>query len=161
MQQNQFPPGWDEKKIRELIDYHERQMNSHWAEQTDTMNNNAGVEPGYDLVNEDWEQSQKQHLSLSELVADIHLLQEELETFEQLYGILSTTFYEAYLKGEEPENAEWTLDWAEWAATYQVWLRRQAEYRYALQSLRLQAPSLTEVIQQSAERASALLPVGA
>ena len=148
MQLNQFPPGWDEKKIRELIAYHDQSIEGKVVAEFETDRNSKG-----------WRQSQKK-LSLPEIVADIHLLHGELETFEQLYGILSATFYEAYLRGEEPENEDWALDWAEWATTYQTWLRRQAEYQYAFQSLRTQATSLTQIIQQSAERLSAPLSVG-
>lgn len=136
------------KKIRELIEYHEKRMKNDFA-----------ADLADDTDDEEWKQSQEQRLSLPEIVADIHLLQKELEAFEQLYGVLSATFYEAYLQDEEPVNADWALDWAEWAMTYRTWLRRQAEYQYALQSFREQVPSLSEVIQQTAERSSMLQPL--
>lgn len=148
MQLNQFPPGWDEKKIRELIAYHDQLIEGKAVAEFETDRNSRGRK-----------QLPKQ-LSLAEIVADIHLLHGELEAFEQLYGILSATFYEAYLRGEEPKHEDWALDWAEWAAIYQTWLQRQAEYQYAFQLLRTQATSLTQIIQQSAERSPAPLPVG-
>lgn len=123
------------------------------------MKNDFAADLADDTDDEEWKQSQEQRLSLPEIVADIHLLQKELEAFEQLYGVLSATFYEAYLQDEEPVNADWALDWAEWAMTYRTWLRRQAEYQYALQSFREQVPSLSEVIQQTAERSSMLQPL--
>lgn len=141
MQQNQFPPGWDETKIRELIEYHERQIANPSS------------------ATEEWEDSGTEPLSLPAIVADIHALQKELEAFEQLYGVLSATFYEAYLQDEEPINTDWALDWAEWAMTYRTWLRRQAEYQFALQAFRTQVPSLSDVIQQTADHSSMLQPM--
>lgn len=145
MQQNQFPPGWDEKKVRELIEYHDRLMND--------------LIEADDADDEEWVSFEEEQFSLPELVADIHLLQKELEAFEQLYGVLSATFYEAYLDDDEPANPDWALDWAEWAMTYRTWLRRQAEYQYALQSFRAQVPSLSVVIQQTAQRSAMLQPL--
>lgn len=43
-------------------------------------------------------------MSLREILADIHSLEEDLLTFERKYGIRSETFYAAYMSGEEPED---------------------------------------------------------
>ncbi len=54
---------------------------------------------------------------------------EDLEVYERKYGMLSETFYELYLSGEEPEDEAWILDWADWAGAYKILLRRQEQYR--------------------------------
>ena len=43
-------------------------------------------------------------MTLQEIIADIHALNEDLGTYERKYGVLSETFYELYLSGEEPED---------------------------------------------------------
>ncbi len=87
---------------------------------------------------------------LQEIVADIHSLREDLETYERKYGVLSVTFYESYMNGEEPEDSSWVLDWSDWAGVYKIWLRRQEQYREAIESLRSQSPTLINVIERTA-----------
>jgi hypothetical protein len=66
---------------------------------------------------------------LQDLLEDIPALREDTEVYERRYGVLSETFYEAYMNGEEPEDDAWVLDWADWAGAYQILLRREDEYR--------------------------------
>jgi hypothetical protein len=80
-------------------------------------------------------------MTLKEILADIHALEDELLAFERKYGLRSETFYAAYASGEEPEDDSRALDFGEWASVYQTWLRRQAEYRDETQ--RLQRNMLT------------------
>ena len=68
-------------------------------------------------------------MNLRELLADIHVLEEELLAFERKYGVRSETFYAAYMGGEEPEDEAWVLDFTEWGSVYRTWLARQADYR--------------------------------
>jgi len=75
-------------------------------------------------------------------MADIHALSEDLETYERKYGVLSETFYESYMSGEEPEDDAWVLDWADWAGAYKILLRRQEQYRRVIQTLREQTETL-------------------
>jgi len=77
-------------------------------------------------------------MTLQEIIVDIHALNEDLEMYERKYGVLSDTFYEAYVNGEEPENDAWVLDWADWAGAYKIILRRRKQYQRAIQELRLQ-----------------------
>ena len=86
-------------------------------------------------------------MTLREILADIHALEEELLTFERKYGLRSETFYPAYLSGEEPEDDSWVLDFGEWASVYRTWLARQAEYRNEVQRLQRNAPSLAGLVQ--------------
>ena len=65
-------------------------------------------------------------MTLRELLADIHALEEDLLTFERKYGIRSETFYAAFSGGEEPEDDSWVLDFSEWASVYRTWLARRA-----------------------------------
>ena len=89
-------------------------------------------------------------MTLKEILADIHALEEELLAFERKYGLRSETFYAAYASGEEPEDDSWVLDFGEWASVYQTWLTRQAEYRNEIQRLQHNKPSLTGLIRVAA-----------
>ena len=86
-------------------------------------------------------------MSLREVLADIHSLEEDLLTFERKFGVRSETFYAAYVSGEEPEDENWVLDFGEWASVYRTWLTRQAEYRDEVQRLQRDSPSLNGLIQ--------------
>lgn len=86
-------------------------------------------------------------MSLREVLADIHSLEEDLLTFERKFGVRSETFYAAYMSGEEPEDESWVLDFGEWASVYRTWLTRQAEYRDEVQRLQRDSPSLNGLIQ--------------
>lgn len=88
-------------------------------------------------------------MDIREILADIHALEEELLAFERKYGIRSETFYAAYVSGEEPENEGWVMDFGEWASVYKTWLKRQAEYRNAIQHVQHHAPSLEGLIRES------------
>lgn len=88
-------------------------------------------------------------MTLQEIIADIHALNEDLEVYERKYGVLSETFYELYQSGEEPENETWVLDWADWAGAYKILLRRQEQYRRTIEVLRQQTQSLSNVIEKT------------
>lgn len=88
-------------------------------------------------------------MTLREILADIHALEEDMLAFERKYGIRSETFYAAYVSGEEPEDDDWVLDFGEWASVYRTWLARQAEYRNEVQRRQPKAPSLTGLVQVS------------
>ena len=86
-------------------------------------------------------------MELATLVQDIHRLNHQLERFERKYGVMSETFYESYIAGEEPEDDAWVLDFEKWAGLYEVWRDRQEAYRQAMQRLRVEQPSLSRIIQ--------------
>ncbi len=69
---------------------------------------------------------------LQELIAELHNLERELARFEARYGLLSETFYAWYQSGQEPEDPGWVQDFALWAGTYQLKLRRQEKYRHLI-----------------------------
>lgn len=85
-------------------------------------------------------------MGLTELLIDIHALEEELLAFERKYGVRSETFYAAYSSGEEPEDDSWVLDFGEWASVYRTWLKRQAEYRNEVQRLQRNGPTLAGLV---------------
>ena len=89
-------------------------------------------------------------MTLGDILADIHALEEELMAFERKYGVRSETLYAAYQSGEEPEDDRWVLDFGEWASVYRTWLTRQAEYRNEVQRRQRQAPSLAGLIRVAA-----------
>jgi hypothetical protein len=98
-------------------------------------------------------------LTLQDIIADIHALNEDLGMYERKYGVLSETFYESYQRGEEPEDESWVMDWADWAGAYKIWLRRQEQYRRTIQMLSRQTETLVEVIERTVQRES--IPVAA
>jgi len=67
--------------------------------------------------------------SIQELVKELHGLDRQLADFEHRYGVLSETFFTWFQSGEEPEDPDWVQDFALWAGTYQLKLRRQEKYR--------------------------------
>lgn len=89
-------------------------------------------------------------MTLQDIIADIHALTEDLEVYERKYGVLSETFYELYMSGEEPEDDSWVLDWADWAGAYQILLRRREQYRRTIEIIRQQSPRLADVIRRTA-----------
>ncbi len=89
-------------------------------------------------------------MNLDDILLDIHGLRKKLENFERKYGVLSETFYESYQCGEEPANDAWVGDWAIWAGTYKVWLRRQEQYRKAIHALQTESAILMNVIERTA-----------
>jgi hypothetical protein len=88
-------------------------------------------------------------MSLQEILADIHALEEDIIRFERLYGIRSDAWYSVYASGEEPADDAWTLDFAEWASVYRTWLERQAHYRTELQRLYPRSVSLYQHIRKA------------
>jgi len=48
-------------------------------------------------------------MTLQEIIADIHALSEDLKAYEWKYGVLSETFYESYISGEESGDNIWVL----------------------------------------------------
>lgn len=87
---------------------------------------------------------------LQDIIIDIHALTEDLEMYERKYGVLTETFYELYSNGIEPEDDAWVLDWSDWAGVYQLLIRRQEQYRQAIEVLKSQTQSLLEVIGKTA-----------
>jgi hypothetical protein len=41
-------------------------------------------------------------MTLQDIISDVHALTEDIEVYERKYGVLSETFYESYITGEEP-----------------------------------------------------------
>lgn len=89
-------------------------------------------------------------MTLQEIIVDIHALSDDLKAYERKYGVLSETFYESYISGEEPQDDAWVLDWADWAGAYKIFLRRQEQYHRTIQALREQSKTLSSVIERTA-----------
>lgn len=85
-------------------------------------------------------------MTLQDIIEDIHALYEDLKIYERKYGVLSETFYELYAEGTEPDNDDWVLDWSDWAGAYKLLIRRQEQYRHAVQALKKQPSSLIHLI---------------
>ena len=98
-------------------------------------------------------------IPLQNIITDIHALYEDMETYERKYGILSETIYELYEQGEEPEDDAWVLDWGDWASAYRILLRRQAQYRQAIQALQTETQSITDIIARTARHEPVPLPI--
>ena len=95
---------------------------------------------------------------LTYILQDIYALEDEMRDYERKYGVLSETFYESYMAGEEPPNDAWMLDWTAWASAYKVWLRRREQYQAAVHTLRIKAPDYASVIERTARRESIPIP---
>lgn len=89
-------------------------------------------------------------MTLDDILLDIYALEDEMRTYERKYGVLSETYYEAYIAGEEPPDEAWVQDWTAWASAYTVWLRRRNQYQTTIQSLRAETPTLAEMIEKTA-----------
>jgi len=96
--------------------------------------------------------NQENGMTLQDIIEDIHALTEDVEVYERKYGVLSETFYESYINGEEPEDDTWVLDWGDWAGAYKILLRRQEQYRRTIQTLRERAASIVDVIERTTQR---------
>jgi len=90
-------------------------------------------------------------MTLDEILQDIHALEEDLLTYERKYGVLSETFYESYISGEEPADDAWVLDWSDWAGAYEIWLRRRKQYQDIMAALK-ERTTLSKVIERAARR---------
>ena len=88
-------------------------------------------------------------MNSSDILLDIHSLEEDLLEFERKYGIRSEVFYTAYMNGEEPEDDSLVLDFGEWASVYRTWLKRQAEYRNQIQREQRNKSNLFELIRKA------------
>ena len=97
-------------------------------------------------------------MTLDEILQDIHALEEDMLAYERKYGVLTETFYESYVSGEEPGDDAWVLDWNDWAATYEIWLRRREQYREMIQRLREEGTQLSDVIARTARREPLSVP---
>ncbi len=64
-------------------------------------------------------------MTLSEIIQDIHGLDQELEELERRYGLLSADFYHLYKTGE----IEQSRDLIQWVGYYEAKLEREARYR--------------------------------
>ena len=96
--------------------------------------------------------TQKTTMTLQDIIEDIHAMTEDIEVYERKYGVLSETFYESYMQGEEPEDDAWVLDWSDWAGAYKILLRRREQYRRTIQSLRTRTTSIVDVIGRTTNR---------
>jgi hypothetical protein len=91
-------------------------------------------------------------MTLDDILQDIYALEDEMRAYERKYGVLSETFYDSYMHGEEPPNEAWVRDWTAWASAYQVWLRRREQYQAAIRSLRAETQTIAEMIERTARR---------
>ncbi|NKQ35307.1 MAG: hypothetical protein HF973_06760 [Chloroflexi bacterium] len=96
-------------------------------------------------------------MTLDEILQDLQALEDDLNSYERKYGVLSETFYESYLNGEEPAEEAWVLDWNDWAGAYEIWLERRQQYQELISTFKKQAP-LSELIRRTAYRESISLP---
>jgi len=96
-------------------------------------------------------------MTLNDILQDIHAVEEDLLMYERKYGVLSDTFYELYANGEEPDDDAWVLDWTDWAGSYQIWLRRRAQYQQIILDLKKQT-ALSDLIKRTARRESLPIP---
>jgi hypothetical protein len=97
-------------------------------------------------------------MTLDDLLQDVYALEDEMRGYERKYGVLSETFYESYVTGEEPPDHAWVCDWTAWASAYSLWQQRREQYQAAIRSLRATAPSLAAMIRKTAQHESIPIP---
>ena len=97
-------------------------------------------------------------MTLDDILQDIYTLEDEMRAYERKYGVLSETFYESYMRGEEPPDEAWVRDWTAWASAYKVWLRRREQYRAAIRSLCAGPPSISKMIKKGARHEPIQVP---
>jgi len=97
-------------------------------------------------------------MTFAEIMQDIHACEEDMLMYERKYNILSETFYESYMQGDEPPDDAWVLDWSDWAGAYEIWLDRKHRYKKVMQNLR-QETALIDVIAKAIRREP--LPIAA
>jgi hypothetical protein len=97
-------------------------------------------------------------MTLNEILLDIHALEDEMRTYERKYNVLSETFYESYMTGEEPPDEAWVRDWTAWASAYKIWLRRHEQYKDAVKLLRAQTLSISAMIEKTARHEPIPIP---
>lgn len=86
--------------------------------------------------------TKKDTLTLSQVIQDLHAIEDRLQEFEEKYQLLSDTFYKLYLAEKVEDNLEFT----EWIGLYKMKLEREADYEAAVlaESLSLPLVALTE-----------------
>lgn len=89
-------------------------------------------------------------MTLDDILQDIYTLEDEMRAYERKYGVLSETFYDSYVRGEEPPDEAWVRDWTAWASAYKVWLRRREQYRAAIRSLCAGPLTISKMIKKAA-----------
>ncbi len=89
-------------------------------------------------------------MTLSDILQDIYALEDEMRNFERKYGLLSETFYESYMAGDEPPEDAWVRDWTAWASAYKVWLRRREQYKAAVRALRAKTTTFASIVERTA-----------
>jgi len=90
-------------------------------------------------------------MTLNDLLQDIYLLENEMRNFERKYGVLSETFYQSYINGEEPSDDSWVRDWAAWGSAYKLWLKRRKKYQMTEQKLRDETQTIIAIIEKTAK----------
>ena len=96
-------------------------------------------------------------MTFAEIMQDIHACEEDMLMYERKYNILSETFYESYMQGDEPPDDAWVLDWSDWAGAYEIWLDRKHRYKKVMQNLR-QETALIDVIEKAIRREPLPIP---
>ncbi|MEA3334640.1 MAG: hypothetical protein U9R25_01945 [Chloroflexota bacterium] len=85
-------------------------------------------------------------MQLRDLISDIHVLDREIQRFEERYNLLSEDFYKLYEAGRlRDETIEEIDDYGRWAAPYRMRLRRKDQYDQAKRST-IQALSPREAV---------------
>jgi hypothetical protein len=92
-------------------------------------------------------------MTIHEIMQDIHALEADLGNYERKYGLLSETFYQAYIAGEEPAEDAWVSDWSDWAGAYEIWLHRRQQYQDLIRNLTAQT-TVSELLKRAARRES-------
>ena len=96
-------------------------------------------------------------MTLEDILNDIYALEDEMRAYERKYGVLTETFYEAYMQGQEPVDGAWVRDWAAWASAHKLWLRLREQYQLTIRSQTTHC-TISEIIAQTARHETISVP---
>jgi len=77
-------------------------------------------------------------MTLQEIIADIHGMDQELQEYEDKYGLRSRYFYELYTSGKlRDEDPDESREYGDWAACYEIKIHREQLYDEMIQNILL------------------------
>ena len=87
-----------------------------------------------------------EQMTLTEVVQDIHAMDEELWHYESRYGLRTRYFLELYEAGQlHDEDSLQTRDYSDWAACYEIKQHREQLYEVAVRETLKKAQKQTGI----------------
>ena len=101
-----------------------------------------------------------EQMTLTEVVQDIHAMDEELWHYESRYGLRTRYFLELYEAGQlHDEDSLQTRDYSDWAACYEIKQHREQLYEAAVRETLKKAQKQTGISLSDLKRAWRPVPL--